>query len=136
MEYHGISFRIRYGETDQMGVVYHGNFPQYLEVGRVEWLRNIGVSYKEMEEGGIMLPVTSLAIEYKKPARYDDTITVRTRLKKLPAVRIEFEYEILNQEGEVLALAHTVLVFMDAQRKRPIKCPADLLEKIKGHYMK
>ncbi|WP_419211764.1 acyl-CoA thioesterase [Maribacter sp. X9] len=125
-----ISFRIRYGETDQMGVVYHGNYAQYLEMARVEWLRDLGISYKQMEEEGVMLPVISLSIQYVKPALYDDLITVKVFLKKKPAVRIEFDYEITNEAGELLATANTVLVFMDMKRKRPMQCPAILLEKL------
>lgn len=130
MDFNEISFRVRYGETDQMGIVYHGNYPQYLEMGRVEWLRSFGVSYKKMEESGIMLPVVSLGINFKKPAVYDDLITVRTILKKKPAVRIEFDYEIYNEADEVLIEANTVLAFMDMKRKRPVKCPDYILEKI------
>ncbi|MEH6511885.1 MAG: thioesterase family protein [Maribacter arcticus] len=125
-----ISFRIRYSETDQMGVVYHGNYAQYLELARVEWLRSLGISYKTMEEGGIMLPVISLSIKYIKPALYDDLITVKVILKKKPAVRIEFDYEITNEAGDLLATANTVLVFMDMKRKRPTKCPQFLLDKL------
>ncbi|WP_339627475.1 thioesterase family protein [uncultured Maribacter sp.] len=125
-----ISFRIRYSETDQMGVVYHGNYAQYLELARVEWLRSLGISYKSMEEGGIMLPVISLSINYLKPALYDDLITVKVILKKKPAVRIEFDYEITNEAGDLLVTANTVLVFMDTKRKRPTKCPQILLDKL------
>jgi acyl-CoA thioester hydrolase len=125
-----ISFRIRYSETDQMGVVYHGNYAQYLELARVEWLRSLGISYKSMEEGGIMLPVISLSINYLKPALYDDLITVKVILNKKPAVRIEFDYEITNEAGDLLATANTVLVFMDMKRKRPTKCPQFLLDKL------
>lgn len=126
-----ISFRIRYAETDQMGVVYHGNYAQYLEMGRVEWLRSLGYSYKSMEESGVMLPVISLQMKFKKPAVYDDLITVETRLKKMPSVRIEFDFTIYNESKEVLVEATTVLVFMDMKTKKPIKCPDYLLEKIK-----
>ncbi|PIB37820.1 acyl-CoA thioesterase [Maribacter sp. 4G9] len=130
MGFNEISFRVRYGETDQMGVVYYGNYAQYLEMGRVEWLRSLGLSYKWMEEHGVMLPVISLKIEYKNPARYDDLITVRTQLKSKPSVRIEFDYVILNEAGEILIEANTVLVFMDAYKKKPIKCPDYILEKL------
>ena len=82
MDFNDISFRVRYGETDQMGVVYHGNYPQYLEMGRVEWLRTLGISYKEMEENGIILPVISLRLNYKKSALYDDLLTVNNLAKK------------------------------------------------------
>ncbi|MBT8209119.1 MAG: acyl-CoA thioesterase [Eudoraea sp.] len=125
-----ISFRIRYGETDQMGIVYHGNYAQYLEMGRIEWLRSLEISYKTMEESGVILPVISLQINYKKSAFYDDLITVVTRLKSKPAVRIEFEYEIYNEKRELLATANTVLAFMNSKTKRPIRCPGYLLEKI------
>jgi len=97
MNFNEFSFRVRYGETDQMGVVYHGNYAQYMEMGRVEWLRSMGISYKNMEENGIMLPVISLHVDYKKPAVYDDLITVRTILKKMPSVKIEFDFEIYNE---------------------------------------
>ena len=130
MNFNEISFRVRYSETDQMGVVYHGNYAQYFEMGRVEWLRQLGTSYKEMEKSGIMLPVISLHVDFKKPAVYDDLITVRTILKKTPSVRIEFDFEIRNAAGDILVTAKTVLVFMDMEKKRPIKCPDYLLDKI------
>jgi acyl-CoA thioester hydrolase len=122
------SFRVRYSETDQMGVVYHGNYAQYLEMGRVEWLRSMGFSYKKMENDGIMLPVISLQMEFKKSATYDDLITVTTTLKKPPMVRIEFDYEIRNEEGELLVSANTVLAFIDMKTKRPTKCPSAILD--------
>ncbi len=131
MNFNEISFLVRYAETDQMGVVYHGNYAQYLEMGRVAWLKTLGISYKEMEENNIMLPVISLKVNFKKPARYDDLITVRTLLKKRPEVKIEFDFVILNEAKEILAEASTVLVFMDMKRKRPMRCPDYILEKIK-----
>ena len=130
MHFNKISFRVRYAETDQMGIVYHGNYAQYLEMGRVEWLRSFGISYKSMEENGIMLPVISLNLNFKKSAVYDDLITVVTSLKKIPSVRIEFDYKIYNEAEEILVEANTVLAFMDKQRKRPIKCPDYLLDRL------
>ncbi len=130
MYHHEISLRIRYGETDQMGVVYHGNYPQYLESGRVEWLRSLGISYKDMEENGWMLPVVSLTIQYKKPAVYDQVITVKTTLKNIPTVRISFEYEIRDEKDQILALAETDLVFMDTQNRKLLRCPDFILEKL------
>jgi acyl-CoA thioester hydrolase len=114
-----------------MGVVYHGNYPQYLEMGRVEWLRALGISYREMEENGWMLPVVSLTIKYKKPAVYDQLITVRTSLKNIPTVRISFDYEITDENGEILALASTDLAFMDTQSRKLLRCPEFLLEKLR-----
>tara|TARA_R110002167_G_scaffold91083_36_gene245085 strand:- start:587 stop:991 length:405 start_codon:yes stop_codon:yes gene_type:complete len=130
MDFNEISFRVRYAETDQMRVVYHGNYAQYLEMGRVEWLRELGISYKTMEENGLMLPVISLRIDFKKPAVYDDLLVVATKLKKIPSVRIEFDYKIYNEAREVLVEANTVLVFIDMKTNRPIKCPDYLLERI------
>lgn len=126
-----ITFRIRYGETDQMGVVYHGNYPQFLEMGRISWLRSLDLSYKEMEANGVMLPVVGLEMKFIKPALFDDLVTVRTSLKKLPMVRIEFDYELRNQNEEILLTANTVLAFMDSSKKRPIKCPDYILKKLR-----
>ncbi|SDS54829.1 acyl-CoA thioester hydrolase [Formosa sp. Hel1_31_208] len=125
-----IQFRVRYGETDQMGVVYHGNYAQYFEMGRTEWLRKMGFSYSQMEESGIMLPVISLSINYKKSACYDDIIKVKTKLVKKPAVKIEFDYEILNENDELLATGNSVLAFIDVSKKRPTKCPDYILDKL------
>ncbi|WP_303318966.1 thioesterase family protein [Flavivirga abyssicola] len=127
-----IQIRVRYGETDQMGVVYHGNYALYLEMGRVEWLRKLGVSYKMMEESGIMLPVVSLNINYKKSASYDDVINVKTQLKKTPTIKIEFDYEITNKKGEILTTASTVLVFIDMKTNKPTKAPQYLLDLLVG----
>lgn len=130
MHFHRFSFRVRYGETDQMGVVYHGNYPQYMEMGRVEWMRSLGISYKKMEENGIMLPVISLEMKFKKSAVYDDLLTVVTTLKKEPLVRIEFDYQIFNEAQELLVEGNTVLAFIDMASKRPVKCPDSLLNKL------
>lgn len=125
-----IQFRVRYGETDQMGVVYHGNYAQYFEIGRTEWLRKMGLSYREMEESGIMLPVISLSINYKKSACYDDLIKVKTKLVKKPTAKIEFDYEIVNENDEILTTGNSVLVFMDIHKNRPTKCPDYILDKL------
>lgn len=125
-----IEIRVRYGETDQMGYVYHGNYAQYLEMGRIEWLRKLGISYKKMEEEGIMLPVLSLSINFKKSAYYDDVINVKTQLQKIPAARIEFDYILTNQNDEILSTANVVLVFVDMKTKKPIRCPAYILDKL------
>ncbi|MFK2821014.1 thioesterase family protein [Flavobacteriaceae sp. LMIT009] len=132
MKTHETKIRIRYGETDQMGVVHHGNYPSFLEMGRIEWLRSLGISYKQMELDGIMLPVISLALNFKMSACYDDIITVKTTLKKIPTVKIEFEYEILNEVGEVLTTANTVLAFINMETKRPTRCPQFILDKLQN----
>lgn len=128
MKEHEIKVRVRYSETDQMGVVYHGNYAQYFEMGRVEWLRNMGISYRWMEENGIMLPVVSLTMNYKKPARYDDLLTIKTKMLKLSSVKIEFEYEITNEINELLTTGYSVLVFVDMKTGRPTAPPKYILD--------
>ena len=113
MKEHQIQIRVRYSETDQMSVVYHGNYMTYFEMGRVEWLRNRGISYKSLEENGIALPIVSMTINYKKPARYDDLLAVITKLKSQSSVKIEFDCEIRNENGELLTTAYFLLVFVD-----------------------
>lgn len=130
MKSHTSYVKVRYAETDQMGVVYHGNYAQYLEIARIEWLDALGISYKRMEEQGVMLPVYELNLKYKKSARFDDVLRIETTLLKKPGVRIEFSYQIFNQEDELLTEARTILVFMDMQQQRPIKCPLYVLEKL------
>ena len=130
MKIHDFKVRVRYSETDQMGVVYHGNYAQYFEMGRVEWLRNIGISYKWMEENGVMLPVVSLSMNYKKPARYDDLITVKTIFKSQSSVKIEFDNDIYNEQGELLTIAHSVLVFVDMKTGRPMTPPDYIIAKM------
>jgi len=122
--------RVRYGETDKMGVVYYGNYAQYLEQGRTEWLRELGFSYRWMEENNVQLPVVHFSIDYKQPAHYDDLLTVKTFLKKLPTVKIEFYYEIYNDSKQLLATATTVLVFVNMTTKKLMKAPDYLLKKL------
>ena len=113
-----------------MGVVYYGNYAQYLEQGRTEWLRNLGFSYKWMEDNNVQLPVVHLSIDYKKPAYYDDLLTVKTVLKKLPDVKIEFYYEIYNDSKQLLVTATTILVFVNTSTKKLMKAPEYLIEKL------
>jgi acyl-CoA thioester hydrolase len=131
MKEHEIKVRVRYSETDQMRVVYHGNYAQYFEMGRVEWLRNMGISYKWMEENGIMLPVVSLTMNYKKPASYDDLLTIKTKMIKMTSVKIEFDYEIWNEKNELLTTAYSMLVFVDMKTGKPTAPPEYILELLK-----
>ena len=128
MKYHQTQIRVRYSETDQMRVVYHGNYAQYFEIGRVEWLRNKGITYKWMEENGIMLPVVSLTMSYKKPARYDDLLTLKTKLKNRSSVKIEFDYELYNEADELLTIGNSILVFVDMKTGKPMCPPQYLLD--------
>lgn len=124
------SVRVRYGETDQMGVVYHGNYATYFEIARTEWLRNLGVTYKDMENSGIMLPVISLSFNFLKSAKYDDILTISVFLVKKPLVKIEFDYEIINQNKEKISTGKSTLAFIDMKTNKPIKCPDYILEKL------
>ncbi|WP_457611516.1 acyl-CoA thioesterase [Lutibacter sp.] len=125
-----IQFRVRYGETDQMSFAYHGNYAQYFEMGRIEWLRKLGISYKKMEETGIMLPVISLNTNYIKPAKYDDLLTLKTTLAAIPLVKIKFEFEIYNENNELLTTANATLAFINSKTKRPTRAPEYLLKKL------
>jgi acyl-CoA thioester hydrolase len=118
------TLRVRYAETDQMGYVYYGNYAQYYEVGRVEAMRSLGFSYKEMEERGILMPVINLNVNYKKPALYDDEVRIVTMVKTLPNVRITFEYECYNQLDELLNTGSVTLVFID-KLKNKLTMPPD-----------
>jgi acyl-CoA thioester hydrolase len=131
-KYDEIELRIRYGETDQMGIVYHGNYAQYFEIGRTEWLRKLGVTYKQMEKDGIKLPVVSLTVNFKKSVCYDDVIKVKTTLKKTPTASIEFDYEIVNENGETVTTGNTVLAFIDINRNRPTRCPQHILDQLQN----
>jgi len=120
--------RVRYSETDQMGVVYHGNYAQFFEMGRTEWLRSLGVTYKDMEKSGIILPVVSINLIFIKSALYDDILTIHTFLKKEPMVKIEFNYEIKNQLDELICTGSSVLAFIDTKNMKPTRCPDYLLK--------
>lgn len=128
MNEHIVEVRVRYSETDQMGVVYHGSYVPYFEIGRVEWLRNKGVSYKSLEENGIALPIVSMQLNYKKPARYDDCLTITTKFKKYSGVKIEFDCEIHNERKELLTTAYFLLVFVDLKTGKPITPPSYILD--------
>lgn len=126
--------RVRYAETDQMSVVYYGNYAQYFEVGRVEALREVGVTYKQLEEEGIMLPVAKLEVNYKAPAKYDDLLTVLTKVKEMPTGKITFHHEIYNQDKQLLVTGLVVLVFVNTANRKPIRCPRQLQELFKPYF--
>ncbi len=128
------SVRVRYAETDPMKYVYYGNYAEYLELGRVELFRTIGMSYDEIENQGIWLPVSEYKIKYLKPALYDQKLTIHTYLRKKPGVRIEFEYEIYNEEGIKITDANTTLYFFEAKRNKIIKCPDFLMKLIDENW--
>jgi conserved hypothetical protein TIGR00051 len=130
---HRILLRVRYGETDQMGYCYYGNYAQYFEVGRVEALRALGMSYKTMEQKGVMLPVSKYEVDYKYPAYYDDELTIETKITKLTGARLFFDYSIKNESDKLIAEATTTLVFVNKNTKKPCTPPQDFLKIIQKY---
>ena len=121
---------VRYAETDQMGVVHHGVYPQYFELGRVDWLNQFALHYQKMEDEGILLPVYDLQISYLNSAKFGDVLEVETQLAKKPSARIVFNYKITNiKNNQLLATASTTLVFVNGKTKKPMRCPDFLLSK-------
>ena len=132
---HQIKFRVLYSDTDKMGYMYYGQYAKYLEMGRVEALRSLGLSYKSMEENGVFLPVSDLKLKYLKPLYYDDEVSLITKVCDMPGTRIYFEYELKNPEGELTTLAETTLVFVD-RNVRPCMIPENFKSKIKTYFTK
>jgi acyl-CoA thioester hydrolase len=127
--------RVRYGETDQMGYLYYGHYAQYFEVGRVETIRSLGLSYKELEEiHGIWLPVVSLDMRFVRPAYYDDLVTIHTEIRHLPDTHIVFHCELYNEKKKLLNAGRVRLCFFEARSKKVIQAPEFLLEKLRMHY--
>lgn len=129
---HESQVRVRYGETDQMGYCYYGNYASYYEVGRVEALRALGFPYKKLEEEGVMLPVLDFTIKYLKPAFYDDLLTVKTMIKTVPSAKIEFQFEMYNEADEMINIGTVVLVFIDSKSKKPTRAPKLLAEALQN----
>jgi acyl-CoA thioester hydrolase len=130
---HAVNLRVRYGETDQMGYCYYGNYASYFEVGRVEAMRSLGMSYRKLEEDGVMLPVSHFEIDYFKPALYDDELTVVTTITGVKGPRLYFEYLIFNADQLKLCFGKTTLVFVSKENMRPIAAPEQFLAFIKQH---
>lgn len=123
---HETTVRVRYGEVDRMGVVYHAHYLPYFETGRTEFLRSLGRSYREVEESGTLLVVADAGLRFLRPAGYDDELRVRTRLTAVTGVRLVFEYEVDRPvDGVRCATGHTTLAATDP-RGRPTRLPADL----------
>ncbi|MEC5158787.1 acyl-CoA thioester hydrolase [Chryseobacterium sp. MP_3.2] len=128
------TLRVRYGETDAMRYVYYGNYAEYLEVARVELFRTLGIPYDEIENQGIWLPVSEYSIKYMKPALYDELLEIHTYIKKIPGVRIEFEYEIYNPSKQKISTAKTTLFFLDSKTNKVVKCPDFLMKIIERNW--
>jgi len=127
--------RVRYAETDQMNVVYHGNYAQYFETARAESIRELGFTYKEMEAMDIIMPIVEIHIKYIRPAHYDDLLTVKAILKELPTDhRIEFHHEVYNEKEKLLTVGRAVLYFINSKTKERTKMPEVLYEKVKSFF--
>jgi len=129
-----LEIRVRYGETDRMGYVYYGNYAQYFEVARVEAMRVFGITYKDLEDNGILLPVYEYKVTFLKPAYYDDVLLIKNTIPTLPQARIEFHYQTFNSAREMVNRAQTTLVFIDKESGKPIKAPPFFLEKLQTHF--
>ncbi len=127
--------RVRYSETDKMGYAYNGNYISYYEVARVEALRSLGFSYAALEDQGILLPILENWSKYLAPAFYDELLTIKVFIKKIPGVKFEFEYEFYNSRGEKIHIGKTILVFVDKQSRKPIRPPEDLLKKLEEFFV-
>lgn len=122
---HETNIRVRYAETDKMGFVYYGNYATYFEVGRVEFLRSKGYSYKQLEDEGVMMPVVEINIKYKRPAIYDDLLVIKTSIKEMTSKRVLFNQEVYKDD-KVLSEGTVELAFIDSISMRPIACPSSL----------
>jgi acyl-CoA thioester hydrolase len=130
-----VKIRVRYAETDQMGYVYYGNFAAYYEVARTEVFRELGIHYKEMEEGGVGMPVLDFRVRYYRPARYDDLLTIRLLLKNKPeGSRIKFEFETYNEGGDLLNVGETTMVFVQMKNGKPTAIPSEIQTKIGSFF--
>ena len=126
--------RVRYGETDRMGYLYYGHYPEYFEVSRTDLIRSMGISYREIEDQGIIMPVKSLTVDYKLPALYDELLTVESCLKDLPEVKLSIDYKIFNQENKLICTGNTVLAFVDAGTLRIRRAPAFFLDAVRKFF--
>ena len=131
---HTTKVRVRYGETDQMGYMYYGNYAEFYEVGRVEMLRSLGMTYSGMEASGVMMPVLEMNCKYLKPALYDDEISIKVIMNKMPGVKIHFKYELYNPGGEMINVGETLLVFVNMKTNRPCMPPQEFLDKLKPFF--
>ncbi|MEY4875181.1 MAG: hypothetical protein RL708_330 [Bacteroidota bacterium] len=127
--------RVRYAETDQMRYVYYGNYPQYYEVGRAEAIREIGFTYKQLEDIGVMMPVVEMNIRYFRPALYDDLLTIKTTLTELNKSKVRFHSEIFNDKNELLNQGTVTLVFVSSADMKRVDMPQVLFEKLQPYFV-
>ena len=131
---HNHQVRVLYGHTDQMGYVYYGNYAQFYEQGRAEAIRSMGISYKQLEDSGTMMPITRMNVKYIQPAFYDELLTVKTFIPRLPNRIIIFCHEICNEKKQLINEAETHLIFISMETKRIQTAPDLLIEKLSPYY--
>ncbi len=135
MYFNETQVRVRYAETDQMGVVYHSNYFLFFETARAESIRHLGYTYADMEKMGVIMPVVDVHCRYLRPAKYDDLLTVKTTLKELPVHhKIEFHHEVFNEEKELLAVGKIILYFMEANSMKRTTMPESLMKKLQPYF--
>lgn len=130
---HDTKIRVLYKHTDQMGVVHHSNYINFFEAARTELMREIGLTYAEVERRGIMMPILDVHIKYQQPARYDEVITVRASIAQMPMARVNFDYEVIGEDGRAIATGSTTLGFIDSLSRRPQRAPQWLVEVLRPH---
>jgi acyl-CoA thioester hydrolase len=128
--------RVRYGETDRMGYMYYGHYPEYFEVSRTDMIRCFGLSYKAIEDMGIIMPVRSLKVDYKLPALYDEVLTIKSCLKRLPEIKLDIDYVITNEKNEIVCTGNTILAFVDLKTRKLIRAPSFFLDAVKPYFEK
>jgi len=134
MKNFNIKIKVRYCETDQMGLVHHGSYINYFEEARISWISNLGFSYSDMEKSGIILPVSKLNVNYLKPSYFDDELHICVELAELPTSRLIFNYTI-KKDNDIVVKGNTVLAFLNKETKKPVRCPDYMLEKVKSLFI-
>ena len=124
-----IKIKVRYCETDQMGIVHHSSYINYFEHSRIQWIKKNGFSYKELELSGLILPVSKLNVSYLGPAFFDDELTIETELMELPSSKLIFDY-LVYRNNIVITKAQTIIAFVNKISKKPIKCPKEIYNKV------
>ncbi len=125
--------RVRYAETDQMGYVHHGNYAMYFELARVDAIERIGITYKGLEASGVAMPVAHMSIDFKRPAFFDETLTIKTIIRQLPTSKFITEYEVYN-DTELITKANIVLVFINLTTRRPVRCPQEIMNGLLPYF--
>lgn len=132
MQLYPTTYRVCYADTDQMGIVYYGNYAKLFEIGRGEAFRQIGMTYKALEATGVIMPVIHLEVNYHASAFYDDLLTIQTAINSFPTTRVKFEHEIYNEAGKLLITGSVTLCFINQNKSRPVKIPEEMAKRLRA----